>query len=216
MRVAVATERDADAVVEMLKKSFFPLEPLNASIGLLEADGGCPALEQYCRSAVPSGLSLCLWDAEGALAGVVLNTTLQRRDVPGPEDAEVRDGASKFDKILAVNHAVERAADVFAARPDLDRVLDIKILATDPARGRQGVATTLVERTVELARARGLPLVRCVCSGAYSARAAARCGFTRLGGIPYDQFLGADGAPVFRPPPPHTEISVWTLDLQSC
>lgn len=65
----------------------------------------------------------------------------------------------------------------------------------------------------DLARARGLPLVRCVCSGAYSAKVAERSGFTRLGGVAYDAFLGPDGAPVFSPAPPHTGITVWARRL---
>ncbi|XP_034256331.1 dopamine N-acetyltransferase-like [Thrips palmi] len=219
MRVDVATEDDAEAVIDMLKKSFFPNEPLNASIGLVGADGGCPELEAYCRVAVPTGLSLCARagpeagaDAE-AVVGVILNEVIRRGEGPRPEDARVREGDSKFDKILAVNHAAEVAADVFAAHPDVQRALDVKILATDPTRTKSGIATALMARTLELARAQGLPLVRCVCSGAFSARVAERSGFSRLGGVAYDAFLGPDGAPVFSPPPPHTAITVWALRL---
>lgn len=214
MRVEAVTAKDADAIIDMLKKSFFVLEPLNSSIGLVSADGGCPELEEYCRVVVPTGFSLCARDeSDGGMEGVVLNAILTPADSPAPETARVRDGDTKFDKILAVNHAVELAHDVFAAHPDVQEALDVKILATDPGRGKKGVASELMRHTVELARARGLRLVRCVCSGAYSARVVERLGFSKLGGLPYDEFLGLDGQPVFRPPPPHLAITMWALRL---
>lgn len=216
MHVDLATEEDAEDIMAMLKKSFFPNEPLNASIGLVDADGGCPELEDYCRVAVPNGLSLCAregGDAGEAVVGVILNQEIRRGEGASPQDAVVKQGASKFDKILAVNYAAEVAVDVFAAHPDVDVALDVKILATDPARTKSGIASTLMARTLDLARARGLRLVRCVCSGAYSARVAERSGFAKLGGVAYDTFLGPDGAPVFSPPPPHTAITVWALRL---
>lgn len=116
-------------------------------IGLVDDDGGCPELEAYCRSSVPSGLSLLALDDDDTLVGVILNEVIEREAVPAPEEAEVRADSTKFDKILAVNHAAERAMDIFAAYPAEPRALDVKILATDPSRTKQGIAAALMERT---------------------------------------------------------------------
>ncbi|KAK3927991.1 Dopamine N-acetyltransferase [Frankliniella fusca] len=214
MRVEAVTAKDTDAIIDMLKKSFFILEPLNSSIGLVPEGGSSPELEEYCRVVVPTGLSLCARDEhDGALEGVILNAILTPADIPAPETARVRDGDSKFDKIMAVNHAAEAAMNVFAAHPDVREALDVKILATDPDRGKKGVASELMKHTLDLARARGLRLVRCVCSGAYSARVVERLGFLKLGTLPYNEFLGPDGRPVFSPPAPHLAMTVWALRL---
>lgn len=81
------------------------------------------------------------------MVGVILNEVIHRGEVPGPEVTEVSANSTKFDKILAVNHSAERAADIFAAFPNEPHALDVKILATDPSRTKQGIAAALMERT---------------------------------------------------------------------
>lgn len=119
-----------------------------SQIGLAGPDGSCPELEEYCRQALATGYSMLVRAEDGGVEGVILNAVLRRGEVPGPDDSRVRDGDSKFDRVMAVNHAIEHLGDVFREHPDVAEALDVKILATDPARAKRGVGTVLMERTV--------------------------------------------------------------------
>lgn len=87
---------------------------------------------------------------DGDLIGVMLST-VQTRDGAKPNDSndEGRRGnaATKFDKFMALFEKVGRETDVFAAYPEINRVLVVEVVAVDDAFRGRGVCKRLFEKT---------------------------------------------------------------------
>lgn len=81
--------------------------------------------------------------ASGNLIGVCLNGI----GVRGIPEEEFYSSDPKFQKILDLLDAVEANANLFGRYPDVDKIMNVKILSVDGAwRGRR-IAQELVNRT---------------------------------------------------------------------
>jgi len=85
----------------------------------------------------------------GDLVGVVLNNLTSRVD--GGKNNESKEDTkdnTKFNNITAFLDKVEREADVFKKYPNVDRVMDIKIISVDESFRGQGVCKALIDKTM--------------------------------------------------------------------
>ncbi|PNF13874.1 hypothetical protein B7P43_G11475 [Cryptotermes secundus] len=151
--VPVTTE-DNEMVLDHLRRFFFRQEPLNVYIKLLGESGNetCAELENYCVETILEGLSLMALSATGKVVGVSLNGSHE----PGHLD-EMQENADncpnpRFRKILQLLVAVERGSEVFSKFPDVDRLVEVRILSVDTAVRGRGIAKALLEKSRVLRR----------------------------------------------------------------
>jgi len=85
----------------------------------------------------------------GDLMGVILNI-LTCREVGEKNDESEGDTKdnSKFSDITTFLDKVEREADVFKKYPNIDRIMDIKIISVDESFRGQGVCKALIDKTM--------------------------------------------------------------------
>lgn len=85
----------------------------------------------------------------GELMGVVLNglTSKNDREENDTTNEELGDH-TKFNDITTLLDKVEREADVFSKYPNVDRIMDIKIISVDESFRGQGVCKALIDKTM--------------------------------------------------------------------
>jgi len=87
--------------------------------------------------------------SNGDLMGVILSSFTCRAEHGKTNESENEaDDNTKFNNITTLLDKIEREADVFAKYPDIDRVMDIKIISVDEAFRGQGVCKALIEKTM--------------------------------------------------------------------
>jgi GNAT superfamily N-acetyltransferase len=88
--------------------------------------------------------------ATGSVVGVVLNGTHE----PGHLEEMERDADAcphpRFRKILQLLAAVERRSDVFGKFPDVDKLVEVRILSVDSAMRGRGIAKALLEKSTSV------------------------------------------------------------------
>ena len=86
----------------------------------------------------------------GTVVGVVLNGSHE----PGHlEEAERTADAClhpRFRKILQLLAAVDRGSDVFSKFPDVDKLVEVRILSVDSAMRGRGIAKVLLEKSASV------------------------------------------------------------------
>jgi GNAT superfamily N-acetyltransferase len=214
-KIVHVTPKDTEKVLENLRRSFFLEEPLNICIQLLGENGDedCHELEDYCRQSIQEGLSLMAVSACGTIVGVVLNGSHE----PGHlEEMERKADACphpRFRKILQLLAAVERGSDVFGKFPDVDKLVEVRIVSVDSAMRGRGIAKALIEKSTELAKQHGYPLIRIDCTSHFSALAVARLGFDCVFKMQYEDYR-RNGETVFHPEPPHKQVTTYVRRLR--
>jgi len=94
---------------------------------------------------VNPGLTLKAVSSNGDLIGVTVNAILSRDDAK-PND-RASDGAVKFETFMALFEKVGREMDVFGTYPEINRVMDIAIVAVDETFRGRGVCKSLFDKT---------------------------------------------------------------------
>jgi len=212
------TNKDIDRVIEFLYKFFFKDEPLNICVGLLDEPGStCEELEKYCSESILSGVSVMAVSPNNDLMGVCVNGVLTREDMELQDlkDEEVADcGNKKFKKILNLLNVVAKESDVFGQYPEVDKVLEIRVLSVDDTYRGRGIAKALLDRTTGLAKEMAFPMVRVDCTSHFSALAVAKLGYHCIYTLQYADHLDENGERVFTPEYPHACVKTYVLPLQ--
>lgn len=210
----VATPADHDAIVDFARRFFFVDEPLTIAIRLMEGGGRCTELEDYCTESLAEGNSLVVENEDGELVGMTLNALKRRKEGPcEPEVLPPPEGLpnTKFRNIVRLLDEADVQADVFGRFPDVDGFVDIKILSVHPDQRGKGIAKRLIDQSRELARAQGVPMVRCVCTSFYTRKAVARLGFEHVHTMPYKSFVDDQGRVVFNTEHPHDNVETYVV-----
>lgn len=214
-KIVQVTPKDTEKVLEHLRKFFFLEEPLNICIQLLGENGDeeCHELEEYCAQTIPEGLSLMAVSASGRVIGVVLNGSHEPGHLEEMERCADTCPNPRFRKILQLLAAVERGSDVFGKFPDVDKLVEVRIVSVDSALRGRGIAKVLLEKSTELAKQHEYPLIRIDCTSHFSALAVARLGYECVFKMPYEDYR-RNGEPVFHPEPPHKEVTTYVRRLR--
>lgn len=82
--------------------------------------------------------------------GVILNGLMCRSDHEENNKSEddQEDDKTKFNDITSFLDKVEQEADVFTKYPNIDRIMDIKIVSVDESFRGQGVCKALINKTM--------------------------------------------------------------------
>ncbi|XP_017476326.1 PREDICTED: dopamine N-acetyltransferase [Rhagoletis zephyria] len=208
--VELVTENDKDVVLAMLKQFFFKDEPLNSFLNL----GDCKELEEYTIKCIKDNCSYKAVHTNGELIGVFLNGLLKR---PPPDEVPEKSADScqhpKFKKILSLFERIEENFNIFDFYPNIDTILDGKILSVNTEYRGMGIAGRLTERTLEYMREHNIPIMHVLCSSHYSARVMEKLGFHEVYKLNYADYK-VHGEVVFVPAEPHVAARILVKELE--
>ncbi|XP_018782683.1 PREDICTED: dopamine N-acetyltransferase isoform X2 [Bactrocera latifrons] len=208
--VELITEKDKEAVLAMLRKFFFKDEPLNKFLDL----GECKELEEYTLKCVKDNCSFKAVHNNGDLIGIFLNGLLKRP----PPSAQLSEKAAdscqhaKFKKILALFDRIEENFNIFDLYPDIDVMVDGKILSVNSEYRGLGIAGYLTERTLEYMKEHNIPVMHVLCSSHYSARVMEKLGFHEVYRLNYSDYKVNDEV-VFTPAEPHVAARILVKEI---
>ncbi len=202
----IAGEEHAPAINRLLGASFFH-EPMGQALGLSEEDwydfAAC-----FVPECTTNGLSVIAVpeDSPDELAGVFIN-----RDFKAPLPAGFPKGLDGFAPIIDALVSIDTEYEKL--RPDLrpGQVMDLWMVGVTPGGrfAKKGLASTLFQVSVDVARQRGFQ--RCVveCTGHFSQRGAVKSGFQEMARVVYKDYR-FEGRPVFeRIPEPHSKFALY-------
>ncbi|KAI5643305.1 hypothetical protein NE865_04723 [Phthorimaea operculella] len=179
--ISLVQQTDAEAVMTLLRRTFYIDEPLNAAVGLCDNNAPTPELDEYCTHSLLEGLSFKAVDDQGNIVGVMISGV-----VPLKEEANGNDLHSqaqrcknpKFQRILHILARREENARLWEKFPKDQNAVEVMVAATDPSWRRKGIMINLLRETEKATLAKGIRLLRMDCSSHYSALSAEHLGFT--------------------------------------
>lgn len=207
-------------------------EPLNSFLQL----GECPELEVYCTASISEGSSFKAVTPSGEIIGVSLNglvlkpvslknplrfhnlkTLLPIFVKPAgaePESHAAHTQHEKLKKIMQMMDFENTKFDMFAIYPQIDRFIEGKILAVDPAYRGQGIAGKLTEKIIsKMTVERIASIIYVHCSSQFAARVCEKQGFREVFNLKYADYVDEAGKQVFNPPQPHVAVRVFTKNI---
>jgi GNAT superfamily N-acetyltransferase len=206
---SVATAARRDQIVRILSESF-RREPMSSALGVSAGDLA-PLTELFMPECTTNGLSVVAVpeDEPETVAGVFIS-----RDFKSPLPDGVPGDFPWFLPIAEALGSVDAAYE--AQRPDLapgDAVDLWMVGVAAPKFVRRGIANTLFELCIDVARERGFE--RCVteCTGHYSQSAARRAGFDEVARLAYRDFRFEGRAVFAAVPAPHTHLVLYEKKL---
>lgn len=215
--IEIIREEHIRHVAQFLRTFFFQDEPLNVSIRLMQddepqLDKTLEELENFCTSSINQGTSLMAISKEGKMVGVCLNETI--RKVTQDIHSHFEDGQSqKFNKIKKLLDTFNQQADIFGKYPDMEQLLDLKILSVDDECRGQGIGKALIERTKEIAKEKGFSLIKVDCTSHFTGLAASRLGFHCVHSLDYETYTDQHGQRIFNTLPPHKALTMYVMQI---
>lgn len=203
--IELITQDDAEEVLKLLKKFFFKDEPLNTFVNL----GECKELEKYSTKNLHEHCSFKAVNGRGEIVGVNINGLVHKPKETDEPPAKLADGCEhpKFKKIMALMDYVDEHFNIFDLYPDVDRMLDIKIMSVDSRYRGLGIAGKLTDRTMQYVKENNIKLVHVLCSSHFSARVMEKMSFEEVYKLPYSDYL-VNGEQVLNPAKPHTAVRI--------
>jgi ribosomal protein S18 acetylase RimI-like enzyme len=207
--VVTAKEEDIGRIAVFLRRHFYATSPLNIGIG---APVDRKISEMIPLQYLSEGASLlAISRNDGRILGACINGENTPQERPHTECLQ-SDSNEVCVKINEFIHKMEEAVDIWELT-GANRALYIHILAVDSAARGQGIARALMEGTRHLALSLGYPLLRILCTSAYSTRIARSMGMRSVHTLPFTEYKDENGHPVFTPPQPHTHATMFVLKL---
>ncbi|KAJ9600409.1 hypothetical protein L9F63_009297, partial [Diploptera punctata] len=172
--LVLARNVDAKQILGMLRRTFFLDEPLIQALGLAGKQN--IELEKFCMDCVDEDLSYVALPKCGvAPLSVCLNGTFMAKDIGHLEKLACHCLCKKTQRLLRFWAYLDRESELWN-QYGVSRIFEIRILATDQRYRGRGLATSLVAKSLSLAKELGFPLVRMDCTSYYSSLAAKRLG----------------------------------------
>lgn len=208
--IELITEEDAEDVVKLLKKFFFKDEPLNTFVKL----GECKELEKYCTKNLHEHCSFKAVNSRGEIVGVNINGLITKPKETDEPPKKLADGCEhpKFKIIMSLMDYVDEQFNIFDLYPDVEQLLDIKIMSVDSRYRGQGIAGKLTDRTIQYMKEENIELLHVLCSSHFSARVMEKMGFEEVFKLPYCDYL-VNGEQVLQPEKPHVAVRILTKRL---
>ncbi|PNF32023.1 hypothetical protein B7P43_G05750, partial [Cryptotermes secundus] len=209
--IVTAQEEDIGRIAEFLRRHFYSNSPLNLGIG---ASPDRKISEMFPLQYLSEGTSLLAVSRNGQrILGACVNGENSPVDRKHTEYLQSVSNETHA-KINEFVQKMEDDVDIWKLT-GANRALYIHILAVDPAARGQGIATTLMEKTREVARSSGYPLLRILCTSKYSIKIARNMGMRSVCTLPFSEYKDENGHPVFTPPQPHTHAEMFVLKLDT-
>ncbi|XP_026816934.1 dopamine N-acetyltransferase-like [Rhopalosiphum maidis] len=213
-KIVPITDNDKEVVINFIKQNFFRDEPLCASLGLIEEKESVIQLEKFCVDALQNGISFMAVSTEtGEMIGVSLDNTMCRGNEINEIVEENNDKSSKFNDIMVLLDKAKRDTDIFGKYPNIDRIMDLKIITVNEAYRGQGVCKALIDKSKELALELRYQMIYVECTSHFTAMAVERFGFQCIYSLSYTDYVNKQNEVVFKTQPPHKYFKVYVLLL---
>ncbi len=199
LMIQIARPDEAQEVYDFLLDHFFPLAPIR-QLGLYDEseEAKRPAwIEDLVRDCLRTPHSLLVRDAclQHQIVAVAVNemktsiTTTKPLTHARPNGSRSCNPAQipvgRLHKAVLEN--IHRQVDVFSLY-NTEKKMEFSIVAVNKNFGRQGLASKLMELSLEIARENGVGVVWTEALSEYTAKLASKFGFDTLKSINYDDF----------------------------
>jgi hypothetical protein len=170
---------ESEEVVEFRKHNFSSISPLCYLVKDRNEPSDETSMRNYVSEYVKDPVSLAVRDSTGRLVAIVLNKLLEKSEAC--EQAAITQSPRL---IMSLLHDLEHGIDLFTTY-NTKKVFALGILSVDQKYGRLGLATKLVNLSLELAKANGAGAVKCSVVSQHAAKAAIKNGLETIRTIDY-------------------------------
>lgn len=102
---------------------------------------------------------------------------------------------------------VDSQWNVFAEYPHIDKFLDCKILTVERNYHKRGIATMMIERTIEYVRANNIPILFVMATNTFTAKACQKYNLQRKYQLNFADYF-VDGKNPILPAAPHKTLII--------
>ncbi|XP_076068967.1 arylalkylamine N-acetyltransferase 1-like [Oratosquilla oratoria] len=213
----ILTLEYADQAVDLLCNHFFKDEPLGRALYLESPREVDHWLSKVLPHMISHGVSIMAVDEnnDGKLVGVAVNSVKTRGDPPGPDDFLAWIEPDKDPKMYKIiSFLTKLASDIdFFSTYSVNRVFNFDLLNVEKSYGGRGIASMLVQQSVNVAKEKGFSCLTVETTGIFSAKIFSRHGFKTIREVPYSSYR-ENGYIVFPNTGIHTSarVSVRMID----
>ncbi|XP_060868424.1 arylalkylamine N-acetyltransferase 1-like [Metopolophium dirhodum] len=201
-------DNDSQSVLSFIEKYFIRDEPLKASVALIKEKESIVKFKDFCCNIFNNGDNILY------VMGVTLNTIMSKDDLIVQYGDENFISNLKFDDIEVFLYKIRRDIDLYEKYPNVDRIMELKIISVNEKYRGQGVCKALINKLKELALKLEYKMMYAECSSCFTAKAMERAGFQCIYSLSYSDYVNKQGKQVFNmAQPPHECIKVQVLEL---
>ncbi len=199
--IRVANEHDSDAVLEFIRKFYYPEEPItlgNEPKQQSEED------EKFHISLLPMGSSIVATDSErnDQIVGALIAGPVEPSEAEEMLEQAKLCKDKKWSEILYLLAYLDMQANIYK-RYNVDRALYVHAIAVDDQTRGQAIGAKMMEKCMEIGKAMGYSLLSGDFTSVYSIRMAEKLDMDCVGDLAYEDYKDDDGNQLFRPPVPH-------------
>lgn len=211
----IATIHDQNAVLEFLRKHFYPDEPLTNGLPIKPQDN---AHEEYAVSLLDYGTSIIAMDL--AKSNKIIGVSLSGEYTPSTTEWKLKEAVltkntnQSWSNVMTLMAHLEKRANIFE-RYDVQKAIDYSSTAVDKEYRGYGITEKMIQTMEDKARLLGHSLATTICTSHYSIHICStilqmKC----IAELKYSDYKDDDGKQVFNPPPPHTHIALYAKELK--
>lgn len=210
----IATVDDKEAVLEVLRRSYYPEEPLTSGQHEKSQDH---ADEEYTVSLLQHGTSVVAFDLDknNKMIGVII------ADIFSPSSSErklqeaerIEDTNKQWSNVLRLLAHLEDKANIFE-RYNVQKALDLFAMTVDKEYRGKDVSGKMVQMVEDNAKRLGYPLAVTLCTSYFTIQLCKRLKLECVQEFKYAEYKDSNGKQVFDPPPPHTHFAMYAKVLK--
>ncbi|CAH1390087.1 unnamed protein product [Nezara viridula] len=108
---------------------------------------------------------------------------------------------------------IDIEADIFGRFPDVDKLIEIRVVSVDEAYRGQGIAKALLDETKRIACENGFQMIKTDATSHFTALAVSKLGYKCIYTLNYADYKDEDGKVIFTPEAPHTCVKTLVYQL---
>lgn len=207
----VATGSDHDAILDFMRKHYYPEEPLTL--------GNDPKTqstedEKFTASLIPFGATIVALDERDQIVGCLSSGPSNADEAASmyKESERIESKDKKWSEILRLLAFLEERANLYE-RYNITKSLYVSAMGVDRRMRGNAIGSNLLRKCFETGKMMGYPLVSLDCSSVYSIRIAEQLQMECVGQLAYNDYKDSHGRQLFNPPAPHTHIKTFAKVL---
>lgn len=203
----VATANDREAILDFLRKHYYPEEPIT--------NGNEPkcqdiADEEFTLSVIADNASVVAVDpqTDGKIIGALMAGPIETDEVHHIMDMAAESESNnnrKWSQILLLLGHLAQCSNIFQ-RYNVDRSLHIHVMSVDTAYRGKSIGTYLMQMCFDVGKSLGYPIVSADCTNVFSIKIAEKLGMDCVNEMAFSDYKDIHGKQLFNPPLPHTHI----------
>lgn len=211
----VATSNDREAILDFLRKHYYPEEPITNGREPKRQD---TADEEFSLSVIAEGASVVATDPlnnekiVGALMAGLIETDEAYHIAEMAKESELNNNR-KWSQILLLLGHLTRCSNIFQ-RYNVNRSLHIHVMSVDTAYRGKSIGTYLMQMCFDVGKSLGYPIVSADCTNVFSIKIAEKLGMDCVNVMAFSDYKDSNGEQLFNPPSPHTHIKTFVKVME--